>query len=85
MKKVLWVKFGWSEYYRGGPVNGNFGWLKANKGQKNEGRGHEAFNFYPGSDGAYYCYVPPQCGSSAPSNDDPNGWTVGAVVSDSFA
>ncbi|MEF2974765.1 DUF3883 domain-containing protein [Pseudomonas aeruginosa] len=76
MKKILWVKFGWSEYYRGGPVDGNFGWLNENKGKKNEGRGHEAFNFNPGPDGTYYCYVPPQASEYAPSNDDPNGWTV---------
>ena len=76
MKKVLWVKFGWSDYYRGGPVDGNFGWLKANKGKKNEGLGHEAFNFMPGADGTYYCYVPPQNKKFAPINDDPIGWTV---------
>ena len=76
MKKVLWVKFGWSDYYRGGPVDGNFGWLIANKGKKNEGRGHEAFNFNPGSDGTYYCYVPPQRKDYAPSNEEPSGWTV---------
>ncbi len=34
MKKNLWVKFGWSEYYRGGAVDGNFGWLNENKGKK---------------------------------------------------
>ncbi|MBY4606376.1 DUF3883 domain-containing protein [Rhizobium sp. 9T] len=76
MKKVLWVKFGWSEYYRGGPIDGNFGWLKDNKGKKNEGRGHEAFNFLPGEDGTYYCYVPPQKKEYAPWNDDNTGWTV---------
>lgn len=76
MKKILWVKFGWSEYYRGGPVDGNFGWLNENKGKKNEGRGHEAFNFNPGPDGIYCCYVPPQASEYAPSNDDPHGWTV---------
>lgn len=76
MKKILWVKFGWSEYYRGGPVDGNFGWLNENKGKKNEGRGHEAFNFNPSPDGTYYCYVPPQASAYAPYNDDPNGWTV---------
>ncbi|MNK41383.1 hypothetical protein D3C87_600460 [compost metagenome] len=76
MKKILWVKFGWSDYYRGGMVDGNFGWLNDNKGKKNEGRGHEAFNFNPGPDGAYYCYVPPQGGGYAPSNPDPNDWTV---------
>jgi len=76
VKKVLWVKFGWSDYYRGGLVDGNFGWLNDNKGKKNEGRGHEAFNFMPGLDGTYYCYVPPQKKEYAPSNDEPNGWTV---------
>jgi hypothetical protein len=76
VKKFLWVKFGWSDYYRGGLVDVNFGWLNDNKGKKNEGRGHEAFNFNPGPDGTYYCYVPPQAREYAPSNDDPNGWTV---------
>lgn len=76
MKKILWVKFGWSDYYRGGLVDGNFGWLNDNKGKKNEGRGHEAFNFNPDPDGTYYCYVPPQARDYAPSNDDPHGWTV---------
>lgn len=74
MKKILWVKFGWSEYYRGGPVNGNFGWLNENK--KDERRGHEAFNFEPAPDGTYYCYVPPQAKHYAPLNEDPHGWTV---------
>lgn len=73
---MLWVKFGWSEYYRGGPVDGNFGWLNENKGKKNGRRGHEAFNFNPGPDGTYYCYVPPQSKEYAPSNPDRDGWTV---------
>ena len=76
MRKVLWVKFGWSEYYRGGPVDGNFGWLNRHRGKKKEGRGHEAFNFFPSSDGVYYSYVPPQSSEHAPFNDDSNGWTV---------
>lgn len=75
MKKVLWVKFGWSDYYRGGPIDGNFGWLNDNRGKKKEGRGHEAFNFMP-VDGTYYCYVPPQAKVHAPNNEDPHGWTV---------
>ena len=70
MRKVLWVKFGWSEYYRGGPVNGNFRYLA---GEGNVG--HEAYNFQPATDGTYYCYVPPQ-GESAPSHPNPTGWTV---------
>lgn len=70
MKKVLWIKFGWSDYYRGGPVDGNFDYLA---GEGNVG--HEAYNFQPAADGTYYCYVPPQNGS-APGNPDPTGWTV---------
>lgn len=76
MEKILWVKFGWSEYYRGDPVNGNFGWLIDNTGDASRKIGHEAFNFMPASDGRYYIYVPPQSGTSAPSNPDPFGWTV---------
>ncbi|WP_321912055.1 protein NO VEIN domain-containing protein [Burkholderia cepacia] len=75
MKKVLWVKFGWSEYYRGGLVDGNFAWLVEN-GEKNGNRGHEAFNFKLFPDGTYYCYVPPQGKGYAPSSEDPTGWTV---------
>jgi hypothetical protein len=74
VKKVLWVKFGWSEYYHGGLVNGNFTWLVENGG-KNGGRGHEAFNFMP-INGTYYCYVPPHAGGHAPTNEEPTGWTV---------
>ena len=71
MDKVLWVKFGWSDHYRGGPVDGNFSFLK--RGYV----GHEAYNFEPAADGTYYCYVPEQAGQYAPSNPDhPTGWTV---------
>ena len=48
MKKVLWVKFGWSEFYRGGPVDGNFSYLEGEGKQ-----GHEAYNFEPAEDGVY--------------------------------
>lgn len=75
MKKLLWVKFGWSDYYRGGSVDGNFGWLKKAKGSRKEGKGHEAFNFMP-INGTYYCYVPPQKKVYAPWNEDDTGWTV---------
>lgn len=72
MKKIMWVKFGWSEYYRGGNVDGNFRWL-----EENDGEGHEAFNFLPGPNGQYYCYVPPHGRHAAsPSSSDPHGWTV---------
>jgi hypothetical protein len=76
VKKVLWVKFGWSDYYRGGPVDGNFSWLNDKKDRQIDSRGHEAFNFNLGPDETYYCYVPPQGKGYAPSNPDPDGWTV---------
>ena len=69
--KVLWVKFGWSEYYRGGAVDGNFKFLDGNQG-------HEAYNFQPAGDGTYYCYVPPHSGRYAPGHkcSELSGWTV---------
>ena len=70
MDKVLWVKFGWSDHYRGGPVYGNFSQLARGF------VGHEAYNFEPAADGTYYCYVPEHWGRYAPSNPDPTGWTV---------
>jgi Domain of unknown function (DUF3883) len=76
MDKVLWVKFGWSDYYQGGPVDGNFGYLNENRHNLESTGGHEAFNFMPNGDGSYFCYVPPQAGSHAPWNEDNTGWTV---------
>jgi hypothetical protein len=76
VRKVLWIKVGWSEYYRGEPVDGNFGWLIDNRRRRNKKTGHEAFNFMPGPGGQYYVYVPPQSGTSAPYNEDNEGWTV---------
>jgi len=76
VEKILWIKTGWSDYYRGGPVDGNFGWLNAHRGTDKEARGHEAFNFMPSADGKYYCYVPPQTHGYAPCNEDNEGWTV---------
>lgn len=75
MRKILWVKFGWSDYYRGEPINGDFSWLN-NRDTQHKGPGHEAFNFDPGPDGTYYCYVPPQRKTHCPRNDAPHGWTV---------
>lgn len=77
MTKLLWVKFGWSEYYRGGPVDGNFPFIKGGE------QGHEAWNFRRQDDGRYYCYTPPQGRDGAtPWNDDPTGWTVACLAKD---
>ena len=64
-EKVLAVKFGWSEFYRGGPVFNN-----------NRGVG-EKFNFLPTSDGSYYCYVPVEAelGKKLDAAER-TGWTV---------
>jgi hypothetical protein len=76
LDKLLWVKFGWSDFYRGGPVDGNFPWIKGGE------QGHEAWNFLRQSDGTYYCYTPPQGGSGTPWNPDLHGWTVVCLAKD---
>lgn len=70
ISKLLWVKFGWSKFYRGGPINGNFPYVQDGN------QGHEAWNFLPQDDGLYYCYTPPQGEQGTPWNDEPKGWTV---------
>ena len=73
MNKILWVKFGWSDYYRGEPVDGDFSALARGS------NGHEAYNFEPAPDGTYYCFAPEyeiHAKEYAPSNPDPTGWTV---------
>ena len=77
MDKVLWVKFGWSDYYRGGPADGNYSYLKEEVGNV----GHEVYNFKPAKGGTYYCYVPPLFGDLAPSNCDNSGWTLDCHLS----
>jgi len=76
LEKFMWVKFGWSDYYRGGLVDGNFRWLKEWKKGGPEHIGNEAFNFMPDADGTYYCHVPPQAKTGAPSLDTGHDWTV---------
>jgi hypothetical protein len=72
LEKILWVKFGWSDYYQGAEVEGNFSW-KTDEG----GELHEAFNFRKGPNDKYYCYVPPHGkGKSSPDSTDRDGWTV---------
>ena len=65
------MKFGWSEFYQGGPIDGNFPFIAQG------GQGHEAWNFLPQNDGWYYCYTPPVgIGGNTPNNPDNSGWTV---------
>lgn len=71
MDKIIWVKFGWSDYYQGQLVLGDFGYLAGGD------QGHEAWNFRSDSDRKYGCYVPPSGRSgSVPTSEEPSGWTV---------
>jgi len=71
LRKILWVKTGWAKNYAGDKVDGNFPWVAAGE------IGHETYNFEPGPNGTYYCYVPPQGKmGSQPKHKDPDGWTV---------
>ena len=65
---MLWVKSAWSDYYRGGAVDGNFGFLEGGND------GHDAWNFQAFK-GKYMLHTIPQIGA-APDNDDKTGWTV---------
>ena len=65
---MLWVKSAWSDYYRGGAVDGNFGFLEGGND------GHDAWNFQAFK-GKYMLHTIPQNGA-APDNDDKTGWTV---------
>jgi len=72
LKKILWVKFGWSDYYQDAEVEGNFSWKTEEGGEL-----HEAFNFRKGPNNKYYCYVPPHGkGKNSPDSTDREGWTV---------
>lgn len=74
MEKILLVKFGWSEFYQGGPVNGNYEYLNGG----NEGA--ESWAFEPDQDGKFYVYTPPLGRyRNVPSSDYPNDWKVFCV------
>jgi hypothetical protein len=70
------VKFGWSDYYRGGPVSGKFPFIAGGE------QGHEAWNFLRQDDGTYFCYTPPQSETGTPWNADRHGWTVVCLAKD---
>jgi hypothetical protein len=68
--RIVFVKTGWSETYRGEPVKGRHSYLKI-------GQGHECYNFKPAQDGRYYGYVPPIGPTEAsPKPDVETGWLV---------
>ena len=75
--KALWIKVGWSEYYQGGEVNGDYGYIKDEKGNRNDRAAHEKYNFLPNRNGKYQIYVPPNGkNQSLPFRDDSKAWTV---------
>lgn len=76
-KKQLWIKVGWSEFYQGGPVDGDYGYMKNKVGGRNERAGHEKYNFLPTDKGRYQIYVTPNGKyQSVPNSNDNKGWTV---------
>lgn len=75
MKKIAVIKTGWSEDYKGSPVEAAHGYVQTNKD------GHEKFNFLPAPDGRFYAYTPPVGSFSvAPKPKEPEGWLVFAVA-----
>lgn len=78
--RIVVIKTGWSEDYRGAKVTGNYSYQHPD---------HEKVNFLPGPDGRYYAYVPPTGGDKAagrpgvpPRPKRPDNWLVFAVSRD---
>ena len=68
---IAFVKTGWSEDYRGGPVFGNYKHVRKFK------EAHERFNFLAAPDGRYYGYAPPIGKKEvAPKPTERHGWLV---------
>ena len=73
--KVAVIKTGWSDDYKGSPVEADHQYVKDVKD------GHEKFNFLPGPDGRFYAYTPPLGDKwAAPKPKDRDGWLVFAVA-----
>jgi hypothetical protein len=51
--RIAFVKTGWSDYYRGGPVVGRHNHIKEYD------EAHECLNFLASSNGSMYAYIPP--------------------------
>lgn len=73
--KIAVIKTGWSDDFKGSPVEADHKHVKKFKD------GHEKFNFLPGPDQRFYAYTPP-VGSAevAPKPKDRDGWLVFAVA-----
>lgn len=74
-KKIAVIKTGWSDDFKGSPVQANHKHVKKFKD------GHEKFNFLAGPDGRFYAYTPPLGETdAAPQPKDPEDWLVFAVA-----
>lgn len=68
--RVAVINTGWSDDYRGDPVQGDFGFLQW-------GEGHELYNFLEAPDGSFYGYAPPLGeAASPPKPATPDDWLV---------
>lgn len=69
--RIAFVKTGWSEEYRGGPVVGRHAHISEYE------EAHEKFNFQAGPDHRYYAYIPPIGRNFRPPQPKhPDGWLV---------
>ena len=79
-ENILWIKTGWSDFYQGGPVLGNFSYLnntQAKRVSEDQKEGHEKYNFLPTQAGKYCLYLPPQGRArSLPKDPKNRKWTV---------
>jgi hypothetical protein len=68
--RIAVINTGWSDDYRGGPVIGDFGFLK-------NGIGHERYNFRLDTSGRYFGYAPPLGeNGNPPKPAQPEDWLV---------
>lgn len=71
MKKIAFVKTGWSEAYKGGPVAGRHAHISDYE------EAHEKFNFFQGNDGCFYGYTHPiGANERPPQPKEKEGWLV---------
>ena len=75
VERIAVIKTGWSDDYKGSPVEAAHGYVQTNKD------GHEKFNFLPSPDGRFYAYTPPVGETySPPKPKEREDWLVFAVA-----
>lgn len=74
-KRIAVIKTGWSDDFKGSPVEADHKHVKRFKD------GHEKFNFLPAPDGRFYAYTPPVGGAEvAPQPKEKDDWLVFSVA-----